>query len=215
MNGPDIEFRRSVAERIDAIQSEDALEELLEDILNRVNSDISDGFDEQPPDEILGMAEAWLSVASYALDGFYSPASRRPDFAGWSKGAVEKLRKIADALRPPLNAVVRVLRSAAYSIGVAFPFGASISLTWQSTSQDSRTVPDSDVAAQLFEVLKDHGIDDPEVDLFLAVSKNDVNGVKSALDRGANANARDRDVLERYKDTLAAETPELWSRYIR
>jgi hypothetical protein len=70
------------------------------------------------------MADAWLSVALYALGGFYSPASRRHDVAGWSKGVVDKLRKKADALRPLLDAIGRGLWSAAYSIGVAFPSGA-------------------------------------------------------------------------------------------
>jgi hypothetical protein len=37
---------------------------------------------------------------------------------------------------------------------------------------------------QLFEVLKDHGIDDPEVDLFLAIFKRELGGARSAIDRG-------------------------------
>lgn len=215
MNGPSIEFRRHVAEQIDAIDSEDGLEGLLEEILGRINSDISDGFAEQPPDEVLAIADAWLSIASYALDGFYSPASRRHDIAGWSKGAVDKLRKMADALRPLLDAIGRGFRSASYSIGVAFPLGASISLTWQSTSQNSPTVSGADVVEQLFRVLKDHGIDDPEVDLFLATFKSDLDSARSAIDRGANVNARDTEVLERHRAILAAEAPELWLRYMR
>lgn len=84
-------------------------------------------------------------------------------------------------------------------------------------NEDSPKAPDPKVVelAQLLEVLRDHGIDDPDVDLFLAILRNDVNGVRLALGRGANANAQDRDVLERHTDTLAAEAPELWLRYMR
>jgi hypothetical protein len=89
----------------------------------------------------------------------------------------------------------------------------------KATNAENAETPDEadspEAVAQLFEVLKDHGIDDPEVDLFLAVIKNDVNGVKSALDRGASADVRGREVLERYSQILAAEAPELWSRYMR
>jgi hypothetical protein len=130
MVGPEDEFRRYVADRAGSIQTEDDLEGLLGEILERVNSDIATGIDQQPPEDLLATAEAWLGVASYALNSFYSPASLRPDFAGWSKGAVEKLRNIANTLQAALEVAARALRSAAFTVGVAFPFGASISLSW-------------------------------------------------------------------------------------
>ncbi len=66
----------------------------------------------------------------------------------------------------------------------------------------------------LFLVLKDHNVEDPDVDLFLAsMGEGSVDDAKTALDRGANPNATDTEVLERHREFLSIEAPDLWSRY--
>jgi hypothetical protein len=85
------------------------------------------------PDQALaqfGAAEAWLSLASYVLNDFYSPASRRKDIAG---GAPGRLRGCA---RSPMRCVSSsallpgLLGSVVFSVGVSFPLGASIGISW-------------------------------------------------------------------------------------
>jgi hypothetical protein len=46
--------------------------------------------------------------------------------------------------------------------------------------------------------LRDAGVDDPEVDLFDAVLRNDLPLLKSALRRGADPNVRDARVIRRH-----------------
>lgn len=51
--------------------------------------------------------------------------------------------------------------------------------------------------------LKTQGVDDPNVDLFLAVHAGDTVKLKNALDRGADPNITDTAVLEKHKAILA------------
>jgi hypothetical protein len=51
-------------------------------------------------------------------------------FAGLKKSVGEKLREIVDALRGVLVAIAKSLRATSWSIGVSFPWGVSVSLSW-------------------------------------------------------------------------------------
>jgi hypothetical protein len=50
--------------------------------------------------------------------------------------------------------------------------------------------------------LKSQGVDDPDIDLFLAVDANDTAGLKAAIDRGGNVNVTTGELLARYEAQL-------------
>lgn len=50
--------------------------------------------------------------------------------------------------------------------------------------------------------LKSQGIDDPDIDLFLAVDSNDSAALKAAIDRGGNVNVTTGELLARYEAQL-------------
>ncbi len=58
-----------------------------------------------------------------------------------------------------------------------------------------------------FEFLKAQGVDDPEVDMFLAVWAGDTAELQNAIDRGANVNATDTAVLRRHEVILRTFKP--------
>jgi hypothetical protein len=137
MRAPTNELRQEVALAIDALQTESDLNVILDrietEVLKEEPGDVqseADAYDE------LGAIEAWASLASDAVIALYAPGSlnllRRKghDLAGWSQGAVQRLRKIASALRDKLGQVAVVLRGVGFSVGVNFPWGISIGLSW-------------------------------------------------------------------------------------
>lgn len=55
-------------------------------------------------------------------------------------------------------------------------------------------------AMESLKELKDQGIEDPDIDLFLGVDANDLASVQKAVDAGANVNVTMEELLSRYKD---------------
>lgn len=62
-----------------------------------------------------------------------------------------------------------------------------------------------DLALEQLRVLKSQGIEDPDLDLFLAVDQGSTGDVQSALEAGAHPNITVGELLNRYRDRL--ETP--------
>ena len=60
---------------------------------------------------------------------------------------------------------------------------------------------------QQFQFLKDHGVNDPDVDMFLALGASDREALQDAIDRGADINTTDTKVLGRYAPQLKAFEP--------
>jgi len=130
MNGPSDEFREAVAAQAAEIQSEDDLERMLEVIEEQMEGDLAEGGDSDPLDE-LSAIEAWAGLASFAAARFYAPSSPWPRrIGGWSRTAVKRLRSIATTLQTKLTAVANHVGASSWSIGVSFPWGIQISLTW-------------------------------------------------------------------------------------
>jgi uncharacterized membrane protein YccC len=137
MRGPTDEFREQIAREIDALESEEDLYEILDRIEGQVREDEpGDVGNEEDALHELGAIEAWASLASDATIALYAPGSlnllRRKgrDLAGWSNDAVERLRRIAQALRNKLGTVAAVLGALVFSIGVNFPWGITIGISW-------------------------------------------------------------------------------------
>jgi hypothetical protein len=141
MKAPRDEFRVEIARDLDrlteevAAQGDDASgEDQLDEILSRIQREVEVAAESSPQnDEHSEMAavDAWAGLASYAVARFYAPASPWPwKMAGWKKNAPERLRRIADSLRPALERAARALGAVSWSVSVGFPWGVSISVTW-------------------------------------------------------------------------------------
>jgi len=68
---------------------------------------------------------------------------------------------------------------------------------------------------KLLEVIRSHVQDDPDVNLFYFVLKGDFEGVKKAMDAGANPQTRDIDIIRKYKTLLEKECPDDLERFLR
>jgi hypothetical protein len=124
MEGPDEDFRVDLAHR--RYETEGDVEEVLDAVLERLGYQDDAGAEDDPYRELAAMEE-WASLASYAVSRFYGPQSPlRTDIAGWSRRAAERLRKIAEKLRPRLARVAELLGAVSFSISVGFPWGVSI-----------------------------------------------------------------------------------------
>ena len=72
-----------------------------------------------------------------------TPASGAPGspfpfrLAGWGEKAVGKLRGIADRLKPKLQVVAQKIGADSVSIGVSFPWGVQVSLSWPVAPADA------------------------------------------------------------------------------
>jgi hypothetical protein len=141
MRGPDDGFRRMIGDEIDGLETADDPEAALDSLLARIQdaaaSDEPAGLEsEEAAYRELGAIEAWASLASDAVQALYESRSpnllrRRGDKrAGWSTSAAERLRRIAGALRDKLGAVAAHLGGLGFGVGVAFPGGISIFISW-------------------------------------------------------------------------------------
>ena len=70
-----------------------------------------------------------------------------------------------------------------------------------------------DLSMILFQKLKESGVNDPNVDSFLAVFKNDLELLKSAIENGADTTITDDQVISQYYDYLQQIAPEELSEY--
>jgi hypothetical protein len=130
MDGPPSQLRDEIGVRAEEIQSEEELDRVLGEIENAISEDLSSGALGDPLDELAAI-DAWAALASYAVARYYGPASPWPRrIGGWSKGAARRLRGIAAKLRPPLQQAAQLTHASSWSIGVSFPWGIQISLTW-------------------------------------------------------------------------------------
>lgn len=67
---------------------------------------------------------------------------------------------------------------------------------------------DKRLLMQLLNAIRDEGVQNPNVDLFLGVLENDVGKVNKAIDEGANVNITDSAVIEYHRTLLSRKCPE-------
>jgi len=70
-----------------------------------------------------------------------------------------------------------------------------------------------EVLIKLLEVIKSHVQDDPNVNLFYFILKDNSEGVKKAMDAGANPETRGTDIIRKYKILLEKECPNDLERF--
>jgi hypothetical protein len=81
--------------------------------------------------DLLAGIEAWAGLASAAVGQVYAPASPWPrSTSGWGKKAIAALQRVVKVLLTPLQVAAKALGASSWSVGVGFPWGLSISLSW-------------------------------------------------------------------------------------
>jgi hypothetical protein len=129
VDGPSEGLRERVASALGEVSEEDQLDEILGMIEGELEGDLgAESYDEQSE---LAAIDAWAGLASYAVGRFYAPASPWPfRKGGWDRRAPERLRRIGERLRGPLERAARALGAVSWSISVGFPWGVSIAVSW-------------------------------------------------------------------------------------
>ncbi len=123
MDGPKDRLRVEIAQELDRLtvevaeRDEDAFgEEQLDEILVRIQNEVEAALEAGPQDDghsELAAVDAWAGLASYAVARFYAPTSPWPwKKGGWTDKAPERLRHIADKLRPALEWAAKTLGAA-------------------------------------------------------------------------------------------------------
>jgi hypothetical protein len=140
MNGPSIEFRQAVVERLANISeiSDSEAEQVVLDTLDMIGEEIIRDLQYQEfpgsPDaayDQLGAVDAWASVISTPLARAYAPTSPwRRKVAGWAKTVGSKLQWLVNLLLAPLRAAQAALGASGCDISVSFPWGVSVGLSW-------------------------------------------------------------------------------------
>ena len=141
MDEPSDELRVEIANALDRLTEEVAAgdgkaygEDQLDEILGMIEVEVEVALESGPEENEhseLAAVDAWAGLASYAVARFYAPTSPWPwHKAGWSKKAPERLRRIANRLRPPLEKAAHALGAASWSVSVGFPWGISIAVSW-------------------------------------------------------------------------------------
>ncbi|MFZ0818501.1 MAG: hypothetical protein WAM91_00410 [Candidatus Acidiferrales bacterium] len=68
---------------------------------------------------------------------------------------------------------------------------------------------EQDYSIKLINCLKSAGVHDADVDVFDAVIRNDMNGIKDGLSRGGNPNVSTVELMKRHRDIVAKSCPTL------
>lgn len=135
------DYRSYVFDRAGAIVEEPQLEQLLDEMVGQAGDDLATNFG--PPEEVegeraeelLAHLEAWAAVASHATLEVYAGPLRevgalRRRLAGWARGVGARLTRMANLLSSYARAAMQALSAIEFSVGVSFPGGVSVSLTW-------------------------------------------------------------------------------------
>jgi hypothetical protein len=108
------------------------LELIGQEIASDVERQEDVGESQEAAYDLLGAIDAWASVISTAVARTYAPTSPwRRKVAGWAKNVAERLRWLVKMLLGPLQAVRVALGATSCGIGVAFPWGVSVDLSWE------------------------------------------------------------------------------------
>jgi hypothetical protein len=150
VRGPSNGYRQTVFDRLKRLENvqegvrvvtprlETQLDEILSDIYGEISNAVersripkSGRMGRATADQTLTAVDEWASVASYAVSWLYAPQSPSPEkMAGWARAISDKLRTIVNALLTALAAAAKSLGALSWSIGLGFPWGISVAVTW-------------------------------------------------------------------------------------
>jgi hypothetical protein len=134
-----LEWTRRADARADRGDAEDSLAALLTRIERELTADVEGDLRVTTSDvdagddswDLLAAVEAWAGVSSAAVSQVYAPASPWPRrVGGWGKKAIAALQRIIKILLTPLQVAAKGVGASSWSIGVSFPWGLSVSLSW-------------------------------------------------------------------------------------
>jgi hypothetical protein len=141
MDGPRESLRQAIVGMLQDLDetpdlvAEQRLLQALQFIEEGVTSDIERIEPELNSDsarDLLSAIESWTSVISAAVARVYAPRSPwKRRVAGWAKEVANRIRWITNNLLTPLKAAAVVLGASSWSIGVNFPWGVSVALSWE------------------------------------------------------------------------------------
>jgi hypothetical protein len=148
LEGPSDDFRANIALRVQEIEDEGGVEELLADIESAASEDLAwvadaESVDSERASVLLAAIDSWASLGSFVVVQFYGSLEppnvgaalrwRRGPFhwaPGWRRGVAERLQALAGVLRGPLEKARAALGATSFSISVGFPWGVSVGLSW-------------------------------------------------------------------------------------
>ena len=136
MDGPSEDFRAYLVQQAERVESEDQLEDLLGEIEKSAERDVSgegdvSEYNAEQATDLLAAVQSWSTVISDTMARFSAPSSPwRQGLAGWGKSLLRRLQRIVRILLTPLRLAAKTLQASSYSIGLNFPWGVSVSLTW-------------------------------------------------------------------------------------
>ncbi len=149
MDGPTIEYRRTLVQilqrdlpqikpHVVTTQAETVLDDLLLNVASEMELDversqylISDDASEEDAYSVLAAVDSWMSTASYAVSWVYSPQSPLPiGLSGWSPRVAKRLHHFSQVSHHILSKLRDDLGANSYAVIVSFPFGISVSLSW-------------------------------------------------------------------------------------
>jgi hypothetical protein len=136
-------MRPYVFEQAAAVVEESDLQKLLDEIVGEAERDLDAAYggyeraelDQERAEQLLVTVESWASLASHAVNEAYAGPLRevgamRLRLAGWAKGVAARLTKLVALLSSYLRGAMHALQAVSFSIGVSFPGGVSVGLTW-------------------------------------------------------------------------------------
>lgn len=133
------DYRDDFEQRASSVRVEAELEDLLGSISALAMDELVPLAEEaevqRAAEELLVSVEEWASLASYACTKFYfegpnevgTPLRR---LGGWSKGVVSMLTDLVKQFGQMLSRAKRAIGATSYSVGVSYPFGVSVGLSW-------------------------------------------------------------------------------------
>jgi hypothetical protein len=130
MRRPSPDFRAHVAESVERLETEEQLDELLDEIERQIDQASTERA--SPADVEYTAVLEWTSIVSYAVARYYAPASPWPwgRKAGWDPKIGVRLEKLAGAFKKPMKSVLDKTDAVSFSISVGFPWGISVGLSW-------------------------------------------------------------------------------------
>jgi hypothetical protein len=131
--------RDRVVARLDEAVEEGDLELILDEIVAAAADDLGvlqfAEVDRDVAERLFVAAQGWASLASYAVGRFYTEPRYEVGtpfrkIGGWSKGVASRLSQLSSMLAPALQKALKLTGASSFSVGLNFPWGVQVSLTW-------------------------------------------------------------------------------------
>lgn len=141
MDGPSENLRQEIVWQVQNLDEapDRVVEQQLLQTLQVIEQEIRFDIERIEPElnsvsarDMLGAIDSWASVISSVVARVYAPTSPwKRKVAGWAKEVADSLRWLTNLLLTPLRVAAGALGASSWSIGLNFPWGVSIALSWE------------------------------------------------------------------------------------